>query len=191
MLEATGVAFVTVFLAELGDKSQLLALSLSARLRRSVLLAAVLTASALTIGLSVLLGDLAGQVIPTGALRVGAGLLFLVFAVLTLWAGEEDGKDEGASVEARPRHQFLAAVLALSAAELGDKTMFATFALAATTSAGGVWLGGTLGMAAAGAAAVLVGAALWRFLSPRTVKLVSAALFAGVGAVLLAEALLG
>src|SRR5690606_26665619 len=60
VIRAAGVAFLTVFLAELGDKSQLLALSLSARYRRPVLLAAVLTASAATIGAAVLVGDLVG-----------------------------------------------------------------------------------------------------------------------------------
>src|SRR5690554_5812419 len=109
VLQAAGVAFLTVFLAELGDKSQLLALSLSARYRRPVLLAAVLTASALTIGAAVLVGDLIGGLLPTWVLRAGAGILFIVFSVLTLLREEED--DEGASTPARGG--FLTAVIAL------------------------------------------------------------------------------
>ena len=72
MIRAAGVAFLTVFLAELGDKSQLLALSRSARYRRPVLLAAVLTASAATIGAAVLVGDLVGDLLPARALRGGS-----------------------------------------------------------------------------------------------------------------------
>jgi Ca2+/H+ antiporter, TMEM165/GDT1 family len=187
MVEAMAVAFATVFLAELGDKSQLMALSLSARYRRSVLLLAVLAASTLTIGVSVVLGSLIGEILPTRLLTGGAGVLFLVFAGLTVW-GADDEDDAGS--EARRPGGFLTAVVALSAAELGDKTMIAAFALAATTSAPGVWIGGSLGMAAAGAVAVVIGSALWRRLDPRTVRWVSAILFAAVGAFLIAEALL-
>lgn len=188
MLQAAGVAFLTVFLAELGDKSQLLALSLSARYRRSVLLAAVFTASAVTIGAAVLVGGLVGDLLPTWALRTGAGILFLVFAVLTL-LDDGDEQDEDDPSAARPG--FFTAVLALCAAELGDKTMVSTFALAATTSSLGVWVGGTLGMALGSGLAVIIGSAVWQRLSPRTVRYVSAGLFAVVGVVLLLEVWLG
>lgn len=187
MLQTLGVAFGTVFLAELGDKSQLLALSLSSRYRRPVLLAAVLTASALTIGVSVVAGSLVGQLLPTRVLTVGAGMFFLVYAAVTLRGEDHDEAD----VEPRARGGFLTAVLALSVSELGDKTMMATFALAATSSAVEVWIGGTLGMATGSAIAVLIGSAVWRRLNPRTVRLASAMLFAAVGIVLLTEAFLG
>lgn len=188
MVEAMAVAFATVFVAELGDKSQLMALSLAARYSRSVLLLAVLTASTITVGISVLLGNLIGDLLPTRVLTIGAGVLFLVFAGLTLWGDDEDEESED---DAQRAGGFVTAVLALSAAELGDKTMIAAFALAATTSATGVWIGGSLGMAAAGAVAVLIGSALWRRLDPRTVRVVSALLFALVGAFLVGEGLLG
>ena len=188
MLQAAGVAFLTVFLAELGDKSQLLALSLSARYRRPVLLAAVFTASALTIGAAVLVGDLVGDFLPTWALRLGAGLLFLVFAVLSLSNEEEEDDLEAA---ARARSGFFTAVLALCAAEFGDKTMVATFALAATTSSLGVWIGGTLGMALGSGLAVVIGSAVWKRLSPKTVRYVSAGLFFVVGVALILEVWLG
>lgn len=189
VLQAAGVAFLTVFLAELGDKSQLLALSLSARYRRPVLLAAVLTASALTIGAAVLVGDLIGGLLPTWVLRAGAGILFLVFAALTLFGDDEEEADGGQAATARSG--FVTAVLALCAAEFGDKTMVSTFALAATTSGLGVWIGGTLGMALGSGLAVLIGAAVWQRLSPRTVRYVSSALFTVVGVVLLFEVWLG
>lgn len=185
MLEATGLAFATVFVAELGDKSQLLALSLAARYRRSVLIAAITLASALTIGISVLVGTFAGEFIPSELLTAGAGLLFLGFAIITLIGGEDEEHVEWN--EGRTRG-FVTAVVAISAAELGDKTMLAAVALAATTSSVGVWIGGTFGMAAAGAIGVVIGSAIWQRLSPRTVRFVSAGLFAVVGVVLLIDA---
>jgi putative Ca2+/H+ antiporter (TMEM165/GDT1 family) len=187
MLQVITIAFATVFVAELGDKSQLLALSLSARYRRPVLLAAVLCASALTIGASVLVGSLVGQLIPEGVLGVVAGILFLGFAVLTLRQADEDA---GAVEEGRAASGFATAVLAMSVAEFGDKTMLAALTLASTTSAIGVWIGGTLGMAAAGTITVVIGGSLWRRLTPWTVRLTSAALFAIVGILLLVEAVL-
>ena len=189
MWNAAAVAFATVFTAELGDKSQLLALSLAARYRRRVLLPAVLTASTVTVGLSVLAGTLVGQVVPPAVVTAVSAVLFLVFAGLALREAAADDHDDGDPRKAGGGG-FLAAVAALSLAELGDKTMVASFALAASTSAAGVWLGGALGMAASGALAVLAGAALWRRLRPRTVRLISAGLFTAVGVGLRVQMLL-
>ena len=186
---AIGVAFATVFLAELGDKSQLLALSLSARYRRSVLLLAVLTASAVTMAVSVTAGNLVGQLLPTRAITAGAALLFVAFGVLTLRGDDEEDDEEGES--ASSSSGFVGIVAALSLAEFGDKTMVATFALAAASSAVGTWIGATAGMALAGAIGVVIGGAVWTRLSPRTVRLVSGGLFLLVGVVLLADALRG
>ena len=187
MWQAMALAFATVFVAELGDKSQLLALSLSARYRMPVMLAAVLLTSALTMGASVLVGTGLGEVLPTGVMSIAAGLLFLVFAIMTWLRGDDADEDDP---DLRESGGFLTVVLAMSLAELGDKTMIAALALAATTSAVGVWIGATLGMASASAAAVVLGAALWQRLSPRTVRLTSAALFGLAGIVLLLEPLL-
>ncbi|HSK21725.1 MAG TPA: TMEM165/GDT1 family protein [Egicoccus sp.] len=186
MLNALLLAFATVFVAELGDKSQLLALSLASRYRTPLLLAAVTTAAALTMAASVLVGAALGSALPTRPLLVAAALLFLGFAIRT-W--REDPEDEEGADEPGGAGGFIAVVAGISLAELGDKTMVAALALAATTSAWGVWIGGTLGMASAGILAVLLGKALWQRLSPDTVRRVSAGLFAVMGLVLLVEAL--
>ncbi|WP_108668559.1 TMEM165/GDT1 family protein [Euzebya rosea] len=191
MLDAIGVAFATVFLAELGDKSQLLALSLSARYRRSVLLLAVLTASAVTMAVSVTVGNLVGQLLPTRAITAAAAILFVAFGVLTLRGGEEEGAEGEEEAGDASSSGFVGIVAALSLAEFGDKTMVATFALAAASSAVGTWIGATAGMALAGAIGVVIGGALWTRLSPRTVRLVSGGLFLVVGVVLLVDALTG
>ncbi|MFA9431703.1 TMEM165/GDT1 family protein [Egicoccus sp. AB-alg2] len=187
MLNAALLAFATVFLAELGDKSQLLALSLAARYRTALLVAAVATASALTMGLSVTAGALLGTALPTQPLLLVAAALFALFAVRT-WR-EEPATEIDAHRAPGGGRGFLAVVAGISLAELGDKTMVAALALAATTSAFGVWVGATLGMTVSGVLAVVVGRALWKRLSPRTVRLASAALFAGMAVVLLVEAL--
>lgn len=188
MIEAIGVAFLTVFVAELGDKSQLMALTLAARYSLPVVAAAVVTASFVTIGLSVGVGAAIGTVLPTRVLTAVAGVLFVVFGGLMLWGRDEAEEPELGIAPAGGMRGFITVVAALALAELGDKTMVAALALAATGSAVGVWLGGSLGMAAAGLLGVLVGATLWRRLDPAVVRRVAAALFALVGVVLLIEA---
>jgi Ca2+/H+ antiporter, TMEM165/GDT1 family len=74
-------------------------------------------------------------------------------------------------------------------AELGDKTMLATITLATTEGWLGTWIGSTLGMVAADALAIGLGAALGRHLPPRAVRVGSALLFFAFGALLIAEGL--
>ncbi|MFA9443967.1 TMEM165/GDT1 family protein [Egicoccus sp. AB-alg6-2] len=186
MPNAVLVAFLTVFVAELGDKSQLLALSLASRYRTSLLIGAVATASALTMGVSVVVGSVLGTTLPTRPLLLAASALFAVFAVRT-W--REDPQEDDAERAAGGQGGFVAVVAGISLAELGDKTMVAALALAATTSAVGVWIGATLGMTLAGVLAVVLGRALWKRLSPVTVRHTSAILFGVMAVVLLVEAL--
>lgn len=186
MLEALLLAFVTVFVAELGDKSQLLALSLASRYRAWLLVAAVTTSSALTVGVSALVGTALGAALPTEPLLLLAAGAFAVFAVLT-W--REDGDRDGTQHEPGGRRGFLAVVSAISLAELGDKTMFAVIALAAAYPTVAVWAGATVGMSAAGGLAVVAGRLVWKRLSPRTVRHVAAGLFAAMALLLAIEAL--
>jgi Ca2+/H+ antiporter, TMEM165/GDT1 family len=185
MLQAAAIAFATVFVAELGDKSQLLAMSFVARYRIQIVLAGIIAATAVSQGLSVGVGALLGEVLPTGALTLAAGLLFVVVgAVSWLHAGEDEDEE---TVRER-RGGFLTVTGGIVAAEFGDKTMIASMALAATTSPVGVWLGATAGMALAMSLAALVGKALWGRLPPRRVRRASAVLFVAVGVLLVAEA---
>jgi putative Ca2+/H+ antiporter (TMEM165/GDT1 family) len=83
----------------------------------------------------------------------------------------------------------LAAAVAFFLAELGDKTMLATITLATTEGLVGTWLGSTLGMVAADALAIVVGAQLGRRLQERTVKIFAAASFVVFGVLLIVEGL--
>jgi Ca2+/H+ antiporter, TMEM165/GDT1 family len=178
------IAFGLVFVAELGDKTQLVALSLAARYRPLLVLVGLAIAHALAQGLAVLVGGLLGAALPTTAISVGAGLLFLGFAAWTL-RGEDDDDGEDA-VAGRSVVLTVAATVFL--AELGDKTMLASATLAAQGSPVLVWIGGTAGVVAAGAVAIVVGRAIGTRLPADTIRYVAAALFALFGLVLLADA---
>lgn len=119
MFEALLLAFVTVFVAELGDKSQLLALSLASRYRAWLLVAAVTTSSALTVGVSALVGTALGAALPTEPLLLLAAGAFAVFAVLT-W--REDDEADDAQREPGGSRGFLAVVGAISLARCADET---------------------------------------------------------------------
>jgi Ca2+/H+ antiporter, TMEM165/GDT1 family len=177
------IAFGLVFVAELGDKTQLVALSLAARYRPLPVLVGLAIAQAIAQGLAVLVGGLLGAALPTTAISVGAGLLFLGFAAWTLRGEDDDGEAEVAG-----RSVVLTVAATILVAELGDKTMLASATLAAQGSPVLVWIGGTAGVVAAGAVAIVVGRAVGARMPADTIRYMAAALFALFGLALLAEA---
>src|SRR5688572_16581038 len=124
-MTAALVAFGVVFVAELGDKSQLLALTLATRYRPVPVLAGLALAAAGLMLLAVAAGAALSAALPTEALSVAAGLAFLVFAALTLRSAEGDVDDEGVALGPR-QPGVLTVAGAFAVAELGDKTMLAT-----------------------------------------------------------------
>jgi putative Ca2+/H+ antiporter (TMEM165/GDT1 family) len=183
LLEAVWLGFALVFVAELGDKSQLLVVSLAARLPRLAVLAGVATAAALMQLVSVAAGALLADRLPERLLQVAAAVLFLAFAVWTLVSGPEDDDDE--PVRSTGRSAYLVSASAFMLAELGDKTMLATIALASRADRVGVWIGTTAAMVLSAAIAVLVGGAVARRVPERVVRYAAAAAFAIVGVLLL------
>jgi putative Ca2+/H+ antiporter (TMEM165/GDT1 family) len=205
MLQGLAVAFGVVFVAELGDKSQLLAMTLAARYRPWAVLAGIAAAALVLQGLAVLVGSFVGDRLPTRPIQVVAGLAFLAFAVWTLLDrddddadgadadGDDSGEPGGAEHDAAPerRSGLLTAGTAFFVSEFGDKTMLATVTLATQQGALGTWLGASAGMVAADALAVVVGAVAGARLPRRVVRWVAAATFALFGVVMVATALLG
>lgn len=191
-LGAIAVAFGAIFVAEFGDKSQLLMLAFATRYPAVPVVIGLVLAAAVIQGISVALGAAIGAALPETAVGVVAGLAFLIVAAWML-RGEED-EDEGVHEPAR-RLAGVALVLAVAGAfivgELGDKTMLATFALAASQGAVPTWIGSTAGEVAANLVAVAAGRHVGQRLSPRTVRLGSAALFALTGALVLVGTVLG
>jgi putative Ca2+/H+ antiporter (TMEM165/GDT1 family) len=180
LLAAMGV----VFLAELGDKTQLVALGFGARHRLGPVLAGVALAYAATNLLSVVVGGLLGAALPTRALGLGGGVLFIGFALWSLRPEEDD--DEGVAAATGHGRVVLSVAAAMFVAELGDKTMLATATLAAQGDPVLVWIGATVGIIASGSVGVFVGRATGARLPERTIRIGSAALFAAFGIALIA-----
>ena len=185
MLAALGLVFV----AELGDKTQLVAMGFGARHRLGPVIAGVVAAYCATNLVSVLVGGLLGAALPTRAIGIAGGVMFLGFAAWTLRGGDEE-VDEGA-VAGASRSVVASVFLAMFVAELGDKTQLATATLAAQGSPVLVWVGATLGIVASGLLGVMVGRLVGKAIPEAVTRYGSAVLFAGFGLVLLVTNLRG
>ena len=173
-------------MAELGDKSQLMALAFAARYKALPVLAGITIATAVVHALSVLLGASVGAALPTGVISVVAGVAFIGFGLWTL-RGDSLSAEEEAKADRSNRSALLAACVAFFLAELGDKTMLATVTLASTEGALGTWAGSTLGMVAADALAILLGSQLGARLPARAIQIGAAISFFVFGAILIVE----
>jgi putative Ca2+/H+ antiporter (TMEM165/GDT1 family) len=182
------LAFGVIFLAELGDKSQLMALAFAARYRPWTVIVAVSIATLIVHAGSVLLGSAFALAIPTQAIQIVAGLAFFAFAAWTM-RGDSLGEAEEGRAAKSGRWALVTIGTAFFLAELGDKTMLATITLATTQEPIGTWLGSTVGMVAADAIAIAIGAILGTRMPQRAIKVFASAAFVVFGVILIVEAL--
>ena len=187
-MESFLVSFGVIFVAELGDKSQLMALAFATRYRTWPILIGITLATAVVHAVSVLVGGLLGAAMPTETINVVAGVAFLGFAVWTI-RGDKLDEGEAARADRTTRSVVMAVAVAFFLAELGDKTMLATITLATREGLFGTWLGSTLGMVAADALAIGIGALLGRRLPERAIRLGATASFVIFGILLIVEGL--
>lgn len=161
-------------MAELGDKTQLVCMTLAARHPAPpVLLGAVLAFAVLNL-LAVIFGAVAAAWLPEWLVAAGVAVLFAAFGIHAL----REAGAETVAVEERDGRGILVSTFALIfLAELGDKTQLAVAGLAGTQDALAVWVGGTLALALTSALGVLAGQTLLRRLPLRLLHLVGGALF--------------
>ncbi|WP_432825334.1 TMEM165/GDT1 family protein [Dactylosporangium sp. CA-092794] len=187
-LAALVISFGVIFVAELGDKSQLMALTFATRFRMMPVLIGITVATAVVHLVSVAVGYGLGAALPTGWISLVAALAFVAFGFWTL-RGDTLTDDERTKAERTTRSAIVAVAVSFFLAELGDKTMLATITLATQHGWLGTWIGSTVGMVAADALAIVVGRQLGRHLPERAVRYGAAALFFVFGAWLLVESL--
>lgn len=183
-------AFAVVFVAELGDRTQLLLLALATRHSAAVVAGGTLLGYGVTTVAAVALGALVGSALPERAVQVGSGLAFLGFAVWTL-LGDEDEDDDHVDDRGQRRPIALMASIAgaIMVSEIGDKSMLATAALATDGDPVLVWIGALLGILSAGGLGIVAGRLLGDRLEDRLLRWASAALFTAFGVALLVRAL--
>ena len=180
-MEAFLISTGIVALAEMGDKTQLLALVLAARFRKPwPIVAGILVATLANHAAAGIVGAWVQAQLGPSTLRTVLGVSFLVMAA---WMLVPDKLEEGDSAKA-PRFGVFGTTLVLFfLAEIGDKTQIATVMLAARFDAALVWVvaGTTLGMMLANAPAVWLGERVTQLVPIKLVHRISAVVFAAMG----------
>ena len=213
MIYAFLVATILITLAELGDKTQLLALVLATRYKVGQVLIGIFVATLLVHLMSTLVGQVIGNFIPRAVLSWVAGVLFVGFGVWTL-RGDSVDEDDAPEPRFGP---VLTTGVAFFLAEIGDKTQIMTMTIAADPGAAlrtfggfarawlpaaaaqpsraatfwGVWMGSTLGMVIADGLAILIGAVLGKRLPERLITRVSGVIFILFGVAMVVGQYLG
>jgi Ca2+/H+ antiporter, TMEM165/GDT1 family len=186
VLAALLLSFAVIFVTEMGDKTQLVAMMFALRYRWWVVLAAITAATTAVHVLSVAIGHYLGAALPTHLLGLIAGAMFIFFGLWTL-RGDKLTDEEASRTEKATAPAFFVVFSAFLLAELGDKTMLATITLAADHDWVGVWIGSTVGMVVADGLAIVVGAVAGKHLPERLIQLIAAALFLLFGVYMLVE----
>jgi putative Ca2+/H+ antiporter (TMEM165/GDT1 family) len=183
-LEAFLISTGIVALAEIGDKTQLLALVLAAKYRKPVpIILGILVATLLNHALAGAVGAWLASVIGPDAMRWILGVSFIAMAA---WIMVPDKLDDEAEVKPPRFGVFVTTLLVFFVVEMGDKTQIATVALAAKyASLVGVVAGTTLGMMIANVPAVLLGEVAARKLPMKLVHGIAAAIFLALGVAVL------
>jgi len=179
-MEALFISTGVVALAEIGDKTQLLAFILAARFKRPLpIVAGILVATLVNHGLAGALGAWITSVVSPEILRWVLGLSFIGMAVWTLIPDKIEDEETRA---AQRLGVFGATLITFFLAEMGDKTQLATVALAAHYGAPLlVVIGTTLGMLIADVPAVLVGNQFAAKIPLKIAHSIAAAIFAAMG----------
>jgi putative Ca2+/H+ antiporter (TMEM165/GDT1 family) len=180
-MEAFLVSTGLVAIAEIGDKTMLLAIVLAARFRKPwPILLGILCATLANHALAATVGALAGNFLQGPWMKWVLGLLFIAFAG---WALIPDKfEDDEAPSTVRAGSIFLTTLVAFFLVEMGDKTQVATAALAARFhNILVVSAGTTLGMMIANAPAVFIGEAAAKRLPLKYIRWAAATCFAAIG----------
>ena len=150
--------FLTEFIAEMGDKTQLMLIALTSKYKLKDIILGTAAAILVLNGLAVLAGGLVSEFIPDWLIKTISALAFLYFAASTI-AGDDDdeGEEDGKS---KIKFAPLAVFCTFFVAELGDKTQLTAITFGANEGMGAaliVWLGCSLGLFAADILGMLVG----------------------------------
>jgi putative Ca2+/H+ antiporter (TMEM165/GDT1 family) len=162
-----------VVLAEMGDKTQLLAMAFAMRYKASTVLWGVLWATLLNHFLAVYLGNYLTNFIPIYYIQIAAAVSFILFGLWTIRGDELEGEDKRFNFS-----PFWTVAVAFFIAEMGDKTQLATVALAAKfQTIIPVWMGTTTGMIIADVIGIVVGIVLGKKINALAVKWFAALIF--------------
>ncbi|MGB4064707.1 MAG: TMEM165/GDT1 family protein [Azonexus sp.] len=154
-LSSAGATFLLIALAEIGDKSQLVCMTLAARHRGLPVVLGAVAAFAFLNLLAVLFGAAIAAWLPEWVVTAAVAVLFGFFGISALRFEEENDDDD---IEEKPGHGIFATTfLMIFLAEFGDKTQIAVAGLGSTADATATWVGATLALACTSILGVVAG----------------------------------
>ena len=154
-LSTAGATFLLIALAEFGDKSQLVCMTLAARHRGLPVVLGAVAAFAILNLLAVLFGAAIAAWLPEWVVTAAVAVLFAVFGISALRYEEEDDDEE---IAEKPGYGIFASTfLMIFLAEFGDKTQIAVAGLGSTADAMATWVGATLALACTSILGVVAG----------------------------------
>jgi putative Ca2+/H+ antiporter (TMEM165/GDT1 family) len=170
-------AFLTslaiVFLAEMGDKTQLLAMAFATRFRWQTVMLGVFVATSANHLFAVYVGNYLTNIIPLHVIKIAAAASFIFFGLWTIRGDKLEDEDRRFNFS-----PFWTVTIAFFLAEMGDKTQLATVALAAEfNTIVPVWFGTTAGMMIADAVGILAGIVLHKRIPEKQIKWFAALVF--------------
>lgn len=176
-----------IFAAEMGDKTQLVALTFATRFSVRTVILGVFVATLLIHLFSVFIGQLLGFALPPFWVGILAGLAFVGFGIWTL---KGDSLEDCEPKKPDKFGPFLTVAITFFLAELGDKTMLATVTIASQQqNFFPVWIGSTVGMVIADGIAVVIGKFAGKRLPERLIKYGAGVMFIAIGIWTIAEKL--
>lgn len=180
-------AFFLVFIAEMGDKSQILAMAFATKFPVKKVMMGVFAGALLNHGLAVLLGSFIQDYIPITSLQIIAGFAFVVFALWSLKPEDDEEEETDKKMKFGP---ILTVAIAYFLGELGDKTQLTAIALSANSQFPWLILTGTvLGMTTTSGIGVFVGKKLGDKIPEFTIRIVAGSIFMFFGILKLFQSL--
>ncbi len=185
-LTVVGIAFVLITLAELGDKTQLMTVTLASKYPRMPVYWGVLLGMAFVTLLGVAVGTIIYSYIPVTIVKIIAGSLFIFFGIYTFLLEDDDAVED-----IDEKHVFRNSFTLSMIAEFGDKTQLAVIALTARyASPSSVFIGAVMGLALIVGIGTLLGDKISQVVERDKIELGAAILFVVLGVFFIVEALL-
>ena len=152
-------SYALIIAAEIGDKSQLVCMSLAARHRATPVIFGAIAAFVLLNTLAVIFGATISSWVADYIIAAVVCILFMLFGVQALFIADPD-EDETIVAEKSGHNLFLTTFLLITVAEFGDKTQLAVVALSSTALPLAIWIGATLALATSSILGVIAGRTL-------------------------------
>lgn len=178
-------AFLLIFIAEMGDKTQIIAMTFATQYKVKDVIKGVVLGVALNHGIAIILGRFISNALPVNIIQIIAGIIFVIFGIMTLKNKETDSLSNKKNLG-----PIMTVGLAFFIGELGDKTQLT----AMTLSSESIYpliilLGTTLGMVATSCVGIFVGCRIGQKISDVLVKIISSIIFISFGSIKLLNSL--